>query len=174
MKKILWVVLGAVAVLSSQSCKKINEATEFTMNYSTEVTVPSSSISVTAPAEFTTPEIPTQSSSRFTAEKTAQDLIESVTMSKFNFSTPKGNLDYIKSFSVYISANGVNELLVASKAEVPPGSTLVAADLTGTNIKAHIFKDGIKFRISVVGKTGLSEDQILKIDAGVTVKGKKI
>jgi hypothetical protein len=174
MKKLLLGILAVIGLLSAPSCKKINEATEFTMNYSTEVTVPASSVSVTAPVDFTSPEIPTQSSSRFEAEKTTKDLIETLMMSKCNLSTPKGNLDYIKSFSIFISANGVKEVLVASKSDIPAGSTMVAADLTGADLKEHIFKDGIKFRVSLIGKTGLTEDQILKIDAGVTVKGKKI
>lgn len=172
----LFLVLGILIGISA--CQKtkdsINEATEFTINYSTTVAIPSSSITVTAPAEFTSPEIPTTSSSRFAAEKTTQELIDEIKMTTFNLSNPNGNLNFLKTISIFIKAPGLADILVATKSNIPPGTTSVAADLSGTNIKDHIFKDKIQFKVSLTITTGLTADQTLKIDQTVTVKGKKI
>jgi hypothetical protein len=178
MKSSFNVFLALVILMGISSCEKtkesINEATEFDINYSTTVAIPSTSITVTAPAEFTSPEIPTTSSSKFAAEKTSQELIDEIVMTTFNLSNPNGNLDFLKSISIYIKAGGLGDILVASKSNIPAGTTSVAADLTGSNIKDHIFKDNIQFKVSVTITTGLTNDQSLKIDQTVTVKGKKI
>jgi hypothetical protein len=178
MKQTVNLFLSVLIAFSFSSCEKtkdsINEATEFNINYSTTIPIPTSSISVTAPAEFTSPEIPTTSSSKFASEKTSQALIDEIKMTTFTLSNPNGNLDFLKSISIYIKASGLGDILVASKSNIPIGTTSIAADLTGTNIKDHIFKDNIQFKVSVTITTGLTSDQILKIDQTVTVKGKKI
>jgi hypothetical protein len=174
MKKLIAFCSLALILSASISCKKVNEATEFDFNYSSDVSVPSSSISVTAPAEFVTPEIATESASRFSSEKTTQDLIEEIKVSKFEIVNTTGNLDFLKSFSVYIRGNGLSDVLVASKSSIPPGSTSVQADLTGANIKEHIFKDKIQFRISVTANSLIQSEQKLKVNETVHVSGKKI
>jgi hypothetical protein len=177
MRKIVNAFLVPLVVLGL-SCEKtkddINEATEFDISYSSQVSIPSTSISVTAPAEFSTPEISTQSASRFASENTTKDLIDEITVSKFNISNPNGNLDYLKSITVYIQADNMGDVQIAAKSNIPAGTTSVAADLSGANIKDFIVKDKIKFKVKVTISTGLTANQTLKVDVTVKVKGKKI
>lgn len=178
MKKISALFFGFTILIGISSCQKtkdnINEATEFNINYTTTVAIPSTSISVTAPAEFSSPEIPTTSSSRFASEKTSKELIDEIKMTTFNISNPNGNLNFLKSITIFIKSAGLADVQVATKSNIPLGATSVAADLSGTNIKSHIFNDKIQFRVSLTITTGLTADQTLKIDETVTVKGKKI
>jgi hypothetical protein len=170
-------LLAAVALLtlgSATSCKKVNEATEFDINYSTDVTVPSGSVTVNTPVDFTTPEIPTESSNQFASNKTSKDLIDEITFTKFQVTSQTGNLDFLKAVSVYIKAAGLSDLLIASKSNIPAGSTTVLLDPNGANIKEHIFKDKIQFRMQVTVGTAPASDQKLKLDQTVHVKGKKI
>lgn len=173
------IIISAVLVLSGiTSCQKakdeINKATEFDMSYSTQFSIPSTSISVTQPVDFTTPDIPTQSSSRFISEQTTQDLIDEIKMTKFVISNPNGNLDYLKSLSIYLKTSGLGDILVATKSNIPENTSTVNADLNDINIKQYIFKDKIQFRVNVTITTGLTADQTLKIDQTVHVKGKRI
>lgn len=178
MKKVYAVLAGFVFLLSNLSCTKtkdkINDLTEFTIDYSTEVPVPSTSVSLTAPAVFTSPDIPTGSATRFAAEKTTKELIDEIKMTRFNLSVASGNLDFLKSISIAIVSDGVADVVVATKSNIPAGSTSVAADLSGANIKEFIFKDKFKLKVTVSINTALTADQKLKIDQTVTVKGKKI
>jgi len=50
----------------------------------------------------------------------------------------------------------------------------VAADLSAVNIKDHIFKEAVRFKVSVTINGALAADQQLKIEQSVAVKGKKI
>lgn len=179
MKKFLlgFLLIGGL-VFSLCSCQKtkdeVNEATEFSIDYTASLPIPSSSVSVNVPVVFTTPDIPTNSSNKFASEKTTKDLISEIKFTRFNFSTNTGNLDFLKSISISIQGTGLPDLAVASKTNIPAGQTAVAADLGDVNIKEYIFKDNIRFRVSVTVNTALSTNQELKLEQTVKVKGKKI
>jgi hypothetical protein len=179
MKKAATYLIAVLLISGIASCKKakddVNKATEFDMNYSTQVTVPkTSTYTVTQPVDFETPEISTQSSNRFASESTTQDLIDEIKITKFNISNPNGNLDFLKSISIYIKSSGMGDLLIATKSNIPAGTTSIAADLTDANIKQYIFKEKIKFKVSLTITTGTSSDQTLKVDETVHVKGKRV
>lgn len=178
MKKATLFVLVLLMVAGISSCEKtkdtINEATEFNIDYSTNLSIPSTSVSVSVPADFTTPEVSTQSVSKFASEKTTQDLIDEIKLTRFNISNPSGNLDFLDSVSIYIKTGSVGDILVATKSRIPKGTTQVAADLKNVNIKSHISKEKIQFRVSVKITTGLSSNQQLKMDQTVRVKGRKV
>jgi hypothetical protein len=178
MKKTATLILAVLVLAGITSCQKakddINKATEFDMSYSTSLPIPSTSITATAPVDFTTPDISTQSSSRFVTEQTTQDLISEIKMTKFLISNPNGNLNYLKSLSIYLKTSGLGDVLVATKSNIPENVTSVNADLQDVNIKQYIFKDKIQFRVTVTITTGLGSDQKLNIDQTVHVKATKI
>lgn len=178
MKNIVFPLTLGCFVLGFNACQKtkdqVNEATEFSIDYTASLPIPSSSVSVNAPVVFTTPDIPTNSSTKFASEKTSKDLISEIKFTRFNFSTNTGNLDFLKSISISIQGSGLPDLAVASKTNIPAGQTSVAADLGDVNIKDYIFKDNIRFRVSVTAQSAPSADQELKLEQTVKVKGKKI
>jgi hypothetical protein len=178
MKHLFTSLLLASVVLLFGFCQKtkdqVNEATEFSIDYSTTLPVPSSSISANVPVEFTTPNIPTTSSTRFASEKTTKELIDEIKLTKFNISTSTGNLDFLKSISISIQASGLPGMAVASKTLIPTGQTNISADLSEVNIKEYIFKDNIQFKVSVTINTALGSDKELKLEQSIKVKGKKI
>lgn len=169
------VITVSVLFFSCDKTKnKVNEATEFTMDYATEVSIPSRTVNISAPIEVISPEVRTLSSARFIAEGTTQALVDSIRMTKFTVSNLLGNLDFIKSFSISIVADNLPDLMVAEKNSIPKGSTSVAANLNSLNIKDHIFKEEVRFKVSVTINSALAADQKLKIEQSVAVKGKKI
>jgi hypothetical protein len=176
MKNPVKIILAALFLIFNISCQKtkdkVNDAVEFDINYTTTQSIPSSSVSASVPLEFYTPEIPTNSSSTFASYNTSQEVIDKIIMTKFQITNQTGNLNFLKSISVYIKATGVNEVLVATKSSIPAGSTTVLCDMTGANIKEHIFKDKIQFRISVTVNSAPTTDQTLKLDQTVHVDGK--
>lgn len=178
MKKTALFVFAVMIVAGIYSCEKtketINEATEFNIDYSTSLSIPSTSVSVSVPADFTTPEISTQSVSKFASEKTTQDLIDEIKLTRFNISNPSGNLDFLDSVSIYIKTGSLGDILVATKSKIPKGTTQVVADMKDVNIKTHISKEKIQFRVTVKITTGLTSNQQLKMDQTVRVKGRKV
>lgn len=188
MKKTGILALITLIVSGISSCEKtkekVNEATQFDMNYSTQITIPSSSLTAavgapsatTVPVDFETPETLTGSSGRFRSESTTKDLIEEIKITKFVISNPEGNLNYLHSFSIYLKTKDLGEVLVATKSEIPQGVSSVEADLKDVNIKEYIFKEQIQFRVkaTLLTDTDVSGDQIFRTEQTVHVKGKRI
>lgn len=184
MKKILSFSI-IIAVLSfNLSCKKkeVDKFTEFNIDYTTNLTIPSSSMTVSNSVtpifvEFTTPNVPTQQSTKFKEAGTAQDLIDKIVMTRFNITaigtgTTTANLNYLNSINIYIKASGVGEALIAGKSNIPDGISSIAMDLQDVNIKEYIFKDNIQFRVSATFDATASSDQTLKLDETVLVSAK--
>src|SRR5688500_12054758 len=100
------ITLVSVLMLGLCACEKtkedINKATEFDINYSTQVSIPSTSLNITAPADFTSPEIPTESAAKFADNSTTKDLIDEIKLSKLQISNPSGNLDFLNSMTIYL------------------------------------------------------------------------
>src|SRR5687767_12309756 len=84
------------------SCQKakdeIDQLTEFDINYSSEVPVPAGTYTAGTPVDIVTPEIPTESSSKFASEQTTKDLVSEIKLTKFKVSATSGNLDFLQSF----------------------------------------------------------------------------
>ena len=175
MKKTIGILLITCLIVFISCKKDVNKLTEFDINYSTNLTIPSASITVTTPTtsvEFTTPNVPTQQSSKFSAEGTAQSLIDEIKMTKFDISVSGAgaNLDFLKSLTVYIKASSVGEQIVATKSNIPVGVTSVSMDLQDVNIKSYIFQDNIQFRVLAIFDGTSATDQVLKMDETVHVK----
>ncbi len=179
MKKTINFITICSIIAFGLSCKKkdIDKLTEFDINYSTNLTIPSASITVTTPTtsvEFNTPNVPTQQSTKFNAEGTAQSLIDEIKMTKFDLSVlgSGANLDFLKSITVYIRAANVGEQIIATKANIPAGLTSISVDLQDVNIKNYIFQDNIQFRVLAIFDASAATDQTLKMDETVRVKAK--
>lgn len=177
MKRAFSILLSGMILFSISSCnkakEKIDELTEFDIKLPTtdaEIPASTATVATTQTFEIVTPDVPTGSASEFSKNKTSLDLVSEIKMAKLNISTT-GNLDYMKSISVYIRS-GNDEKRVAKKDVIPAGTTDLALDMDDVNIKDYISKDNIKFRINALldGSKLPSTAQKLKIDGTAHVK----
>lgn len=171
MKIFLSALIVATMVGLNVSCKK-NKATEFDIDYTTNVTIPSTSVTVNVPADFTSPDINTDSKNKFSSQKTVQSLVDEIKMTRFNLSVANGDLNFLKSLNIYLKTSGLGDILVATKTVIPQNVSSFSMDLQDVNIKDYIFNDKIQFRVTVNIQTGLSGTQQLKMDQTLHVKAK--
>ena len=172
MKKIA--ALLTAALLAGAGCKKVDELTEFDLTYSSNQELPGSGIPVGGTADFVTPDIETNTQSQFAANSTRSDLIESIKLTRFAVTNESGHLDFLRSFTVYIAADGLGENEIARKSQIPDGVSTVEADLTGVNVKEYLLKSHMNFRLRVSVDSLPSENQQLKLDQTMRVSGKKL
>lgn len=172
-KKALILCLLAPLLALNFSCKK-DEPIEFDLNYSTSMPVPATSYTANVPVEFLTPEIPTESASKFKSAKTTQELISEIKMTKFNISAEGGNLDGLKNISIYLKSSGLGDVLIAKKDSIPPGTTSTAADLMDVNIKEYVFNDKIQFKVGMTLTAGSADTRTFKMAQTLHVKAKLI
>src|SRR5690606_10478114 len=100
MRRVYTLFLATAIIAFTTGCKKVNEATEFDIHYSSQITLPASGITVNAPVDFFTPDVPTDITSKLSSNETARDLIEEIVLTKFRVVNQSGNLDFLKSISI--------------------------------------------------------------------------
>jgi hypothetical protein len=147
----------------------IDPFTHFNFETDYVVKVPASPVT-SEPIEIVTPEIATHSDVLFTANKTRADLVEEIKLTQLDLSvkTPEGGtLTFLKSVDIYARAEGLPEVRVAYKENVPAdvGSTL-QLDATGVDLTEYFKKAKYQLRITV------TSDEELTQDCGVNAHGK--
>ncbi len=157
MKTIVSFALATILFTSFTACKKtkqkIDELTEFDINYSTDLSLPSASFtpvgtSTVASADFNTPEIPTDMTSKLNGANTATDKVSEIKLSKFNVTTTN-NFNWMKSIKIYISGNNQGESQLATKLSVPAnGASSLDLDLNDINLKNYLFGSSFKLRVT--------------------------
>ncbi|MEH6408689.1 MAG: lipoprotein [Leeuwenhoekiella sp.] len=158
MKKITLLLL---TVLILSSCSAIDELTKFDIDYNSSVVVQSSS-AVDLPFNVETPPMETNSESTFESNNTNKDLIEEIHLKsmKLTITDPADeDFSFLKSIEIFIKADGLDEVSIASLEEVPAnaGSTL-ELDTSGTDIKAYIKQDSFTLRVSTVTDEVIDKD----------------
>lgn len=157
---------------SLAGCKKL---TSFNMDYDTEVTVPSST-GISLPFNIFTPDITTNSEATFEVNDTRKDLIQEISVTQLNLalsSPPGGSFSFLKSISIYLSADGLNEIKIAWKDPVPdaPGSA-ITLNVTTSDLKEYIKKDAFKLRVNTVTDELLATDHKINIHSAFHVDAK--
>ncbi|GAB1449572.1 hypothetical protein MASR2M44_26010 [Bacteroidota bacterium] len=171
-KGIFLIVLMSIIGLS---CKKASELTQFDMDYESKVSIPSS-VGVNLPVNFPTPDITSNSESQFSGKNTSKDLIDKIALKsiKLSITTPEsGNFDFLKSIEVYLKADGLDPVMIASKTSIPDGlGKVLELETSGADIKEFIKKDKFKLDVKTVTDKLITQDHELKINAVFFVDAK--
>ncbi len=131
-------------VLCFFACKDLDELTKFDISYDTSFTVPSES-NVNLPLDVFTPEITTDSENQFQVNDTRKDLIEKITLTSLELiiTAPEDeDFGFLKSVQVFMKAEGLNEIMIASKEDIPENiGNLLVLDTVDEDLKEYIKKD---------------------------------
>lgn len=163
--KQLWFALAAVAVLGFSSCD-FDELTQFDMEFNSSITVPASS-GINLPFDLFTPEITTNSESTFGSNNTSADLIESIKLKAMNLDiTAPGDrdFDFLNSIKIYIDADGLSEILIASLTDIPADVDNIDLEINDNDLKDYLTQEKFKLRVETV------TDEFLSNDVNIDVK----
>lgn len=158
-------ILLAVLVTFSAGCKKADDLTKFNMEFNSEVTVPPNTL-INLPLDLVTPDMTTNYQETFSANNTRSDLVEAITIDKITISvkSPQGmHLDFLKSITVYISADGIPEKEIASKHDIPDGLTSLDLDYVSDNLKDFLTKETIRLRVKTITDKTLNQEATLNV-----------
>lgn len=154
----LFAIFGTAALLG---CKKLAEKTEFDMEYN-QTFVVESSAGVDLPFDILMPETETNSEGTFAVNDTRKDLIEEILLNYFTLevTSPIGeDFSFLKSMSIYISAEGLSEVRVAWVDEVPePAGNFLDLNITTNDLKEYIKKDEFNLRVRTVTDEFIASD----------------
>ena len=175
----MWKFLAlALALVSFSACEKLDKLTEFNLPYTTNVTVPST-FGINLPFNIATPGIPTNAQSSFSANGTAGNLIDRINLTQMRLRVTEPSsqtLAFIESVSIYINAEGLGELRIATKDNVPmnTGGELLLDVANEADLKEYLKKDNFNLRLSLVQRQTVSSNVNIEVFSNFFVKGRLI
>ena len=136
------------------------------MEFNEEFTLPSS-MNLGLPFDFITPDIPTNSEYAFSDNNTNKDLIESIQLRQIVLTIldpTDSDFSFLKSVKVYIDAEDLDEVLIASKSDIPDeiGNKL-ELELENVELQQYIKKDEFKLRVETVTDEVFSPDHKINV-----------
>ena len=163
MKKLLAVF---VLFIVFSGCSVVDELTKFDIDYNSKVTVPASS-GVELPIVMQTPDVETSSESEFESNNTRKDLIEEIQLKRMRLTitSPSGeDFSFLKSIEIYIKADGVDEILIASLSPVPADAgSQIDLETSGADLKEYIKKDSFTLRVKT------ATDEVIDNDIDIAI-----
>ncbi len=176
MKKTIFFSAFAVIAFILSSCKLIDKLTKFDVDYTTSYVIPGTLVPITV-LNSNTPDITTNSQQTFTNNNTNADRVESVTLKKLTLTitNPSGQkFDFLKSADVYISADGLPEIKVATIDNIDDATVGSSLDMVpgGQDLKEYIKKDKITMRVSTTTDKVVASDVTVRVDATFFVDAK--
>lgn len=152
------------------SCGDDNDPTtvEFELDYTSSISVPASS-GLNLPFDLFSPNVTTNAESTFGSNNTNKDLVSRVTLSSLVATITSPNdqrFDFVDDITLYISADGLGEVEIASVTDVPDNiGTTLEFTTTGNNLKDYIVKDKFKIRAEVTTDKNTTEDIDIELDS---------
>lgn len=168
-----YIFIFILAVLLS-NCSKLDELTKFDMDYDTQVTIPSTT-GINLPFDVLTPDTETNSESTFESNDTRKDLIEEIKLTKLQLviSSPSdADFSFLESIDIFISADGLEELKIASKVEVPETVSALDLEVSDADLKEYIKKDSYSLRLNTVTDEAMSQDHQVDVKSTFFVDAK--
>ena len=175
MKILKKLTLGLMCFTLMVSCKKVDELTQFRMEFNEEVTIPSST-GVNLPFNILVPDTETNASSTFASNNTRKDLIEEIIIEELDltlFSPSGSDFSFLKSVSIYLSTEGKDEIKVAWKDNIPesPGNKIVL-ELTNSNLKDYLTQPEYSLRLNTVTDELITSDHKINVHSVFFVDAK--
>ena len=163
--------------LGFSSCKKLNKLTQFDIIYDSNFIIPSST-GINLPTNIITPDFPTNSESKFSVNDTRKDLIESIILKELTLtiqSPSNGNFNFLKTIRIFISAEGLDEILIAYKENMGnTNSTSISLELSCNDLQEYIKKDEFDVRVETITDEILSPDHEVSMHSVYFVDAKLI
>ncbi len=147
------------------SCSKEDQEVSFYIPTEVEYTIPSSS-AINLPFNILTPEVETNAQAEFSSNNTRSNLIKEVELSNLSFEvlSPEGeDFSFLSSVTVFIEAEGLPEVELASSENINPNSSKIVLQTTDLNLQDYLKKDSYSMRINTVTDEVLTQDYRLEI-----------
>lgn len=175
MKKYLCICCCILITIAG--CKKIDKITNFNMEFNETVVIPAST-GINLPFNILTPNVETNSESTFAVNNTRKDLINEIRLTKLDLritSPSNGTFSFVKSLSIFLSADGLSETKIAWIGNVPANvGNVLYLDVSGADLKEYIKKDKFTLRLNTVTDQLITSDYQINVHAVYFVDAKLI
>jgi hypothetical protein len=169
---VLW-IFAMASVFSG--CKQLDKLTQFSLEYNESMVI-SSMIGMNLPFNIATPKIKTNSTEAFAINDTRKDLIEDIKLEALalNISDPAdADFSFLQSIEIYISAEGLEEILVAWKYEIDDSSgNSLELETANEDLSSFIIQDEFTLKFTTVTDKLILSDHHVEVNARFFVDAK--
>lgn len=155
--------ISLLAIFSS-SCKKADSFTQFYMYYYTDFVV-QSTVGINLPFNLYSPNITSNSESTFENNDTRKDKVEEIYLETLILtvnSPANGNLNFLKSLHLYLSAGSLPEIEVAwIDDHTDDGARSILLNTTDVNLRDYIVEDSFQIRSETKTDQVILSDYVL-------------
>ena len=159
--KISSYLIALLATSMLFACNTVDKFTQFNLDYSTEVTIPATTL-IDLPIDLITPDIESNSESEFAVNDTRKDLIEEITLEQLTLevTAPAGtDFSFLESISIHLSAADLPEIELAALNPVPTtAGSLIELSTPDIDLKEYIKKDNFNIRVNTVTDEALTNE----------------
>ena len=150
MKRIILFILISISI---NSCKKVDEFTQFNIDYTVNLAF-NSSLPIAVPVDISIPPQETNSSTTFESNDTRKDKIEQINLTKMYLqitSPPSEDFSFLDEVEIFIKANGLSEISLAFKKDISNSiGNYLELTVNGNDFKEYIKKDSFEIRVRAV------------------------
>ncbi|AHM58913.1 hypothetical protein D770_03230 [Flammeovirgaceae bacterium 311] len=140
-------------VLALSGCEKVEDRVKFSFHDSANITIPSQSIISAGFLKIPSPEVQTSSQQAFENNNTQAKYVKEAKLTALSLSitSPQSqSFSFLNEIKLYISAPGQEEVLLASKINIPNSvGQELPLDVTNVNLKPYIQGDSYTIRSEV-------------------------
>lgn len=168
------IILTLTILFAISSCDKVDELTKFDLEYNSKVVVPGAT-GINLPFDMLTPDMETNSESKFAVNDTRKDLIEEIKLTKLQMDITApidADFSFLKSIEVYISAEGLEEMLIAEQEVDDNAGSILDVDVLDIDLKEYIKKDEFNLRLETVTDEVINEDHEIDVNSTFFVDAK--
>jgi len=173
MKKIFFILFLLLNIIS---CKKAHDLFTFDVTDSSSFTI-ESQYGINLPFSIPTPDVNTSSEKEFENNNTKASLVKEIILKKLTLTitSPEGQtFKFLKNITLYISADGEDEIMLAKKENIDDGvGSVIDLEPTSAFLDVYVKKDKYKLRTEVTTDEVLLHDVDIRVDLTfqVTAKG---
>ena len=155
-----------ISALIYSSCDKVDDILTFDVTDQSSFTIEAAT-GINLPFYVPTPDISTSSETEFANNDTKADLVKEILLKELRLSitSPAGeDFSFLNDIEVYISADGVNEILLASKKDIDENSSVIVLTTTTSKLDDYVKKDKYTLRTDVTTDEYLMHDIDVQVD----------
>lgn len=156
MKKTFFSVLSIsllIGLMVLGTACNVDKFTQFNLGpYKTSITIPGTSTPGQILDSLFSGSVPTNSEATFSGNSTGKDHIEKITLKEMTLRVTdpaNGNFNFLKSVTVYISADGLPQKEIATKTTIANGLNVIDMDESGEDIKDYLSAASFKLKTKV-------------------------
>lgn len=147
-------------------CDTVDELTKFDISFNESTTIPATS-PIDLPFTISTPEIKTNSESKFSSNGTAKNLIEEITLKELKLTLKNPSTEdfsFLETIEIYIAADDLPDTKLAwNPTPIPNDSNVMLLDTSSEDLKSYIFKDAFYLKVKAGTDEVITQDYDIDI-----------